>query len=615
MLKKIIYYIDNIFSKGSLALVWILVIITIITIIITACFLWLTNLSTDPTLIGNIWKNTLTILGGSITFGDLWHQKIFSLMLLIVGLVLTSTLIGILSAGIHIKFSELSKGKTKVIENNHTVILGWSPYIYRMISEICEANKNQKNSCIVILSNEFDNRVDMERRIKFKATYIGKTKIICRIGSSIDLDDIKKTSSHTAKSIIILNHGKNNDYNTIRTLLALTNNSEKNIDDYNIIAHIEDEENLEIKDLISKDGINLIHSESILARILVQACRDPGLSEIYMDLLDFSGDEIYFTYEKSFIGQKFYEILFKFNKSSVIGIYNSKEKKSILSPDFNYIIQPDDKIILVSEDDSTIEISENKNDIKKNLIVKESKYIQKPDNILILGYNNLIPKIIKGLDNYSAKGSSITIIESKINDIDQKSINSIIDSTINQKIIFQNGAISSRSFLNTIDFNKYSHVIILPRMDFKDFEEADARILLMLLHLRDIIKINKYNFKISTQINNSKNKALVNINNVSDFVVSGHIISLLKTQISENKMLGPIFEDLFTETGVQVHFKSIIDYVKIEENIDFYTLTQSAIDKNEIAIGYKCKNSITLNPIKADKISFSDHDKIIVLTK
>jgi len=612
MLKKIIYYIDNVFAKGSLTLAIILLIFTIFTIITTACLVWLTNFSNDPTLIGNIWKNTLTILARNTSFDNLWHQNIYSLMLLILGLVITSTLIGILSAGINIKFSELSKGKTKVIEKNHTIILGWSPYIFKIISEICEANQNQKKSCIVILSNEYDNRLDMERRIKFKSEYIGRTRIVCRIGSSTDIDDINKTSPHTAKSIIILDDVKNSDYNTIKTLLALTNNPEKNIDDYNIVAHVEDEENLAIKDLISTNGINFIHTESILARILVQACRDPGLSAIYMDLLDFSGDEIYFTDEKSFIGKKFHEILFYYDESIVIGIYNSKEKKSTLSPDFNYMIKPDDKIILISEDDSTIKVSNKNINIKKNLIVKESKQIQKADNILILGYNNLVPKIIKGLDNYSAKGSTITIIDNtKINNIDNK----LIENTTNQKIIFKNGSISSRIFLNTIDFNKYNHVVILPQLDLYDIEEADAKILVILLHLRDIIKIHNYNFKISTQINSAKNKALININNVSDFVVGGHIISLLQTQISENKMLGPIFEDLFTETGVQVHFKSIIDYVKIEKEIDFYTLTQSAINKNEIAIGYVCRNSINLNPIKIDKIQFSNHDQLIVLTK
>ncbi len=611
MFKKIIYYIDNSFSKGSLTLTWILLFVTTSTIILTSFLIWLTNLSTDPTFIGNIWTNTITILTGNTSFDQQWHQNIYSLILMIIGLILTSTLIGILSAGIHIKFSELSKGKTIVIEKNHTVILGWSPYIYRVISEICEANRNQVQSCIVILSSEYDNRVDMERRIKFKASFIGKTKIICRIGSSYDLDDISKTSPHTAKSIIILNNQKNNDHNTIRTLLALTNNNQKSIDDYNIVAHIEEEKNLSIKNLISKNGINLIHSETILSRILVQACRDPGLSEIYMDLLDFSGDEIYFSSEPSLIGKKFHEILFSFEKSIVIGIYNSMEKHSILSPDFNYKIQSHDQIILISEDDSTIEIVNN-NIIKTDLIVQESKNKQEPDNILILGYNNLIPKIVKGLDNYSAKGSSITIIDSEsIDEINKKSI----QTTINQKVIFKNGEISSRDFLNSINYSQYSHVIILPQMNFNDIEEADSKILLILLYLKEIIKTKNYGFKISTQINSSKNKALINISNVSDFVVSGHIISLLQTQISENKMLGPIFEDLFTETGVQVHFKSIIDYVKIDEEVNFYTITQSAINKNEIAIGYKHKNTIILNPNKSKKIIFNEHDKIILLTK
>ena len=136
---------------------------SILIIVLTAIIAWIIDFSSEPSLIQNIWKYTLGIVINEYEQGD-----ILSLFIVICGMLITSVLIGIVTTGIHNKYTELSKGKTRVVEKNHTVILGWSPYIFRVISEICEANKNQKKGCIVILANEFATRIDMERRIKLK---------------------------------------------------------------------------------------------------------------------------------------------------------------------------------------------------------------------------------------------------------------------------------------------------------------------------------------------------------------------------------------------------------------------------------------------------------------
>ena len=46
------------------------------------------------------------------------------------GIFIVSTLIGMITTGIEGKLDELRKGRSRVIENDHTVILGWSQQIF-----------------------------------------------------------------------------------------------------------------------------------------------------------------------------------------------------------------------------------------------------------------------------------------------------------------------------------------------------------------------------------------------------------------------------------------------------------------------------------------------------
>ena len=53
-------------------------------------------------------------------------------------------LIGFLSSKIVDKLDNLKKGRTRVVEDNHTVILGWSSKIFTIIGELIIANENKR---------------------------------------------------------------------------------------------------------------------------------------------------------------------------------------------------------------------------------------------------------------------------------------------------------------------------------------------------------------------------------------------------------------------------------------------------------------------------------------
>ena len=67
------------------------------------------------------------------------------------------------------------------------------------------------------------------------------TRVICRRGSPLDLDDLELVNPHEAKSIIILSPNVNDpDTYVIKSILALTNNPNRGKEPFHIVAELLD---------------------------------------------------------------------------------------------------------------------------------------------------------------------------------------------------------------------------------------------------------------------------------------------------------------------------------------------------------------------------------------
>ncbi len=82
---------------------------------------------------------------------------------------------------------------------------------------------------------------------------------------------------------------------------------------------------------------------------------------------------------------------------------------------------------------------------------------------------------------------------------------------------------------------------------------VDTRTLITLLHLRDIGDQFGHPCSIVTEMLDVCNRALAQITRADDFIVSDELASLLMTQISENKELSLVFEDLFFAEGSEIY--------------------------------------------------------------
>jgi hypothetical protein len=162
------------------------------------------------------------------------------------------------------------------------------------------------------------------------------------------------------------------------------------------------------------------------------------------------------------------------------------------------------------------------------------------------------------------------------------------------------------------------NILLLSDLDLNS-DEADAKTLLLLIQLRDIEKKIGRDFNMTSEMRSVDNQKLASVANVNDFVVGSTITNLIIAQVSENRQLALLFEDLLDADGSELYMKKANRYVKPGVETDFYAVTEIAKKRNEIAVGYKKVTSggitITTNPSKSGRIQFGSEDYLIVIAQ
>src|SRR6185503_15604828 len=193
--QKFQYRFDNIMSRGTPAMVGMLFLLSLIVVFLAGAIISAAGLmqegETARLSFGEAaWESLMRTLDSGTMGGDTGTGfRIVMLFVTLGGIFVVSALIGVLSNGLETQMERLQKGRSQVLENNHTVVLGWSPQIFTVLNELMIANENQHNARLVVLSEK--DKVEMEDEIRERVEVKGRTRIICRNGSPIDPNDIE----------------------------------------------------------------------------------------------------------------------------------------------------------------------------------------------------------------------------------------------------------------------------------------------------------------------------------------------------------------------------------------------------------------------------------------
>jgi len=619
------YWFDNYMSRGTSALLGGLFVLAALIIVIVTALVQLTGNAPEGTgFLGVAWMSLLRTLDSGTMGGDSGTPFFLFMMLIVTfgGVFVVSALIGIINNGLEDKLDELRKGRSLILESDHTVVLGWSPQVFTIISELVQANENRKQGAVIAILADQD-KVEMEDAIKERIPDVKNTKIICRSGSPIDLTDLELVSPHTARAIIVLPEGTDPDTHVIKSVLALTNNPNRREEPYLIVTQIRDPRNMDVVNMLgTRDHLLPILTNDLIARVVAQTSRQSGLSVVYTELMNFGGDEIYFSAADKLVGKTYGDALLASESATIMGL-RRKDGAILLNPPMDTLIAAGDQIFALAEDDDKVDLSATAElGIKESALRTDaSPRKPAPEKCLILGWNRSGATIVRELDNYVSNGSQVTVV-SDLFDLD-KQIRQQAGKLSNQKVVIEEGDTTDRTLLNQLKASDYDHVIVLA-YNHLDPQEADAKTLVTLLHLRDMAEKDETPFSIVSEMLDLRNRELAEAAKVDDFIVSEHLVSLMTTQLSENRELFAVFNDIFDPEGSEIYLKPISDYIVAGQPVNFYTVVEAARRRGETAIGYRLMSEVGdaekaygvhTNPKKSAMVTFSPEDKVVVIAE
>ena len=648
------YRIDNFMSRGSSSIFLALLSLFMVGFLIMVTIRSITNLFLpDETLSSWAeipWRVYVAVMEGSAaeTDGDSnWAAKLTSILGVMVGLILFSSMVAFITSVFEAKLEELRRGRSLVLENNHTLILGFGDRILEIIRELIEANESETDASIVILAE--DDKEYMDNLIRDNISEFLTTRVITRSGVVTNINNLKKVMAGKAKSIIIMNSAASwrpenekrlADALVLKSIMSImaVSKGEKHPP---IVCEIHSNRDQDLAENISSGTVKALNEVSVLSKMIAQlALSRNGLSVVYSDMVGFDGNEFYFFKpEKGWGGPlTFGQSLNRFKSSTPMGIHDSKGSIT-LNPPKETPITDEDELIVFAEDDSTIFYFNEPVFDPSTKIIPQNTTTLRTQRVALLNWTSKTEIILEKLCSYIPDESELcTYVSDKTDEMD------LFLSKLNEeypsiKMSINKIDLNDLNLLDKIMPETFDSIVILSPGG-STIEEMDAYVISLLIRIRQILilrsdsnqelkkpKTNQWP-KLITEVMDSENIDIILNSGVEDFMVSNQFVSQIMAQVSEEPLALDVYDDLFQAEGSELYIKPASYYFEFngEESITipYGECVQAAQLRNEVILGVQLSSEhkdkdkmfgITLIPDKNDKFMLTKNDGLIALAE
>ncbi|XP_006342304.1 ion channel CASTOR-like isoform X1 [Solanum tuberosum] len=603
---------------------------------------------TDDSIADCLWLSwTYVADSGNHTNSEGIGPRLVSVSVSFGGMLIFAMMLGLVSDAISEKFDSLRKGRSEVVEQNHTLILGWSDKLGSLLNQLAIANESLGGGTVVVMAER--DKEEMELDIaKMEFDFRG-TSVICRSGSPLILADLKKVSVSKARAIVVLAEDGNadqSDARALRTVLSLTGVKEGLRG--HLVVELGDLDNEVLVKLVGGDLVETVVAHDVIGRLMIQCARQPGLAQIWEDILGFENCEFYIKKWPQLHGMQFEEVLISFPDAIPCGIkVASSGGKIILNPDDSYVLQEGDEVLVIAEDDDSYAPAAlpmvQRGNLPKNLIIPKTT-----ERILFCGWRRDMEDMILVLDAFLAHGSELWMFnEVSEKEREKKLTDGGLDISRLANIILVNreGNAVIRRHLESLPLESFDSILILADESVEDSAiQADSRSLATLLLIRDIqakrlpyreSMVSKIHGGSSSQgswreemqqasdksviiseILDPRTKNLLSMSKISDYVLSNELVSMALAMVAEDRQINDVLEELFAEEGNEMQIRGAALYLCDSEELSFYEVLLRARQRREIVIGYRLANAdkaVINPPAKTERRKWSVKDVFVVI--
>ncbi len=591
------YRFDRLLSRGSAAAIGWVVWIAVLLAVVGGLVFWAADLEFDGRSgpVESFWQAFLIAIGNGGIVDAGWLPRLVTFVFVFAGVFLTGSLVGVLVAAVTKRLDELRRGRSRVLEKGHTVIVGWSPRLMAVIDELLAEDPRRRGVSVVVLADRDKQQMEDD----FRARHAGRdrNRVLFRTGNPSLRSDLELVGVDEARSVVVLSEGSFVDAIAVRRALSAF---EVEPDDAHVVAELVNPRVARSLATSSGGGVATVTVGEVVSDMLAQAIRAPGLGRVFDELLSFGGHELYVRPSGDLAGTPFGEV--SVDRMAVLGLVPAGTDDADLLPAPDRVIGRHDRLVVVAESvDSAIAKNERWYQPVPWLPAESD-----PVDVVMLGWNEMAPGVLDRLAGYLPEGSRVEVMA---------------DSTLlpggvptwawSIKGGFTHTKHDPAHVLGMIEDIDARVVTVLGYSHGMTTDEADSLTLLTLLTLdraRDAGAMGAE--RIVAHLFDSDLAPLARAHGKGDFVITDALASRMLVHTSREKALTAVFRELFDRDG------PIVDTVQIDPGrVRYGSVVAGMTGGQIIPIGVAHNGEVTLNPPKDSTIDFGAGDQVVVVRR
>jgi hypothetical protein len=562
-----------------------------------------------------------------------------STIVTILGYVLfMGSLIAILTQWLDQTIRELESGLTPIAQKSHILILGWTnrtPTIVRelVISEGRVRRFLQRHGVrrlrIVILSDEVTAKHRQDLHDLLGAEWDDR-QIIFRSGTPLNIEHLRRVGFLNAASVILpgseLGSGGSDaaDMRTMKTLLSVSTMSEGS-DLPLMAAEVFDARKIPVARNTYAGRVEIIASDSVISLLIAQNVRHKFLSHVYTELLAHGegSNEVYIRDWPSFGGSRLQDLGDAFPRAILLGVLRTEEAqvRPVLNPPAGFTLQEDDRLVFIARSYQHTEplSGDAPHPMDKRTPAKPYRKTQER-RILLMGWNDKVPALINEFDSYESERFKMDVLSAIPKDERERKMERYTLQPRQVRLTHLEGDYAAPSDLLRIDPKQYDNVVIVGCDWLPSKEEADARTILGLLLLRDILRGHSKKPQVLVELLDPQNHSIFR-HEQEEVLVSPMLVSHVLARVALRPDLNAVFHGLFSSGGAEIVFRPADAYKLVGREVSFRDLQTAVAAEGDTAMGIRMDaesllpaGGVYLNPDREERWRLQPTDEIVVLT-
>lgn len=571
--------------------------------------------------------------------------RVVSTVLTVAGyVVFLGSLVAIMTQWLNSTMARLESGMTPVSRQHHVVILGFTNRTVSMIRELLLSEERVNRFLrlrgaralhIVVLVEEVTPSLRQQFRDELEGLW-DEHRITLRSGSPLREDHLDRVDVLRAGVVLIPGSdlvvqedgGVGLDTRTVKTLLTLDQAAEDRGVDPGplVVAEIHDSRKIPLARRAYRGPAEFVASDAVLARLMAQNLRHPGLSHVYGELLSQdAGNEIYLPDAEELEGIPVENLVAAFPRGVVLGLLRAEGDRisPLLNPGPGLRVEAGDRVVVLARRWSDVQAAARGTPAPAPR--GEGRLPQgstRPRRILLLGWSPKVPALLRELSRYHDggwhDGGWEVDVFSRVDparrrhllarhglgeaggqggagghggEKEERDAGRIPGLQVRHQV----GDFTVHDELVRACPQDYDGIVVLGGDTHRSGGEADARTILGALLLEEMAAASQRPPGILVELLDPENRRLLERGR-AEVLVTPILVSHVLAQVALRRDLQEVFEELFTAGGPEISFHPA-KAVGLEGRIGFDAMLRAASARGLTALGVRPSGGVPqLNP-------------------